>query len=80
MRPEPIDPKLYYRVFQNNSEGNAIFEELCRVFYDSQSYSRGDAHETSFNEGKRAVLAFIINKIAKSGQEEQLQQQEEEGN
>lgn len=76
MRPEPVDPKLYHRVFQTHPEGNDIFNELCRVFYDVQSYSKNDPYDTAFNEGRRSVLAFIINKIAMSGQAESQQQEE----
>lgn len=77
MRQEPVDPRVYNSVFQENPAGHAVFEELCRVFYDLQSYSRGDPHETTFNEGKRAVLAFIINKISKANQAAPQQQEEE---
>lgn len=72
MRQQPIDPLLYARVFSTHPEGQEIFKELRAIFYDTQSF-KSDPYETAFNEGKRAVLSFILNKIASANQ-----QQEEE--
>lgn len=61
-----LDPKVYYEIFEMNPNGKQLLEEMCRIFYDRQSYVQGDFGETAFNEGKKSVLQFIINKINKS--------------
>lgn len=74
MRQQPIDPLLYARVFSSNPDGHLIFEELRSIFYDTQSF-KSDPYETAFNEGKRAVLSFVLNKMAAADQ--QTPQEEE---
>lgn len=74
MRPELLTPQIYAVQFQVNKDGNQIFEEMCRIFYDQQSHTHGDPYETAFKEGQRSVMAFIINKMARA---EHPQQQEE---
>ena len=54
-----LDPKIYFNVFASNPDGKAVLEELCRYFYDTPSYVKGDTHETAFNEGKKAILQFV---------------------
>lgn len=66
MRPEQDIARLMYRVFQVNPEGIKVFEYLTNRFYDIKSYTRDDPHHTSFLEGQREVLAFVINQIQKA--------------
>ena len=54
--------KTYYRIFQQDKDGQMILDELAALFYDRQSYIKGDPHETSFREGQRSTIAFIIRK------------------
>lgn len=61
--------KLFYETFQNNAAGEKVFQLLCQRFYDISSYQRGDPHHTSYVEGQREVMAFIINQINLSQQE-----------
>lgn len=58
----PIEPKIYDRIFQMDKDGQAILEELARLFYDRPSYTQGDTHETAYKEGQRSVVAFLIRK------------------
>lgn len=57
------DPASYYAVFEHTDLGERILVELKGLFYDRPSYVRGDPYETSFNEGQRSVLEFILRKI-----------------
>lgn len=66
MTPEQDIARMMYRVFQVNPEGIKVFEYLTSRFYDIQSYYRGDPYHTSFLEGQREVLAFIINQLQKA--------------
>lgn len=59
-----LDPLIYNRLFQRDQDGVNILEELMTLFYDRQSYTRGDTHETAFKEGARSVVKYIM---AKSG-------------
>lgn len=59
-----VDNKLFNRIFQGNSDGQAILDELSRLFYDRNSYTKGDPYETTFKEGQRSVIGFIIQKCA----------------
>lgn len=59
-----LDERAYSRLFESNAEGKAVFEELCKYFYDRPSYVKGDTHETAFNEGSKAVMHFILKKMA----------------
>lgn len=52
----------YARIFQEDKDGQAILNELATLFYDRQSYVKGDSHETAFKEGQRSVVAFLIRK------------------
>ena len=61
-----LDAKMYLLAFEVNPDGKKVFEELCNTFYDKQSYVRGDTHETAFNEGSKAVIQFIMNKMAQA--------------
>ena len=63
-RPQSyVEPKTYHEVFQGSQAGEEVFQELCSIFYDTQSFIAGDSHRTAFNEGKRSVIGFIISKI-----------------
>lgn len=57
-------PETYYYLFQKDAKGVAVFEELCGLFYDIASYTKNDPYHTAYLEGSRAVMKFIINKMA----------------
>lgn len=59
-----IESQQYTKLFQVDRAGEAIFLELHELFYQQQSFTRGDSHETAFKEGQRAVIAFLMGKIA----------------
>lgn len=61
-----LDERAYSRLFESNAEGKAVFEELCKYFYDQSSYVRGDTHHMAFNEGSKEVIRFILKKMAKA--------------
>lgn len=61
-RVEPVDPKIYNRIFQQDRDGQAVLDELSRLYYDRPSYTKGDTHETAFKEGQRSVVSFLIHK------------------
>jgi hypothetical protein len=55
-----IQDAIYNRVFQQDGDGVAILEELAARYHDCQSYVQGDPHQTSFNEGARSVILYIM--------------------
>lgn len=65
MRPEPLDPVVYVRVFEGDPNGAAILEELTRVFARPAVTAGGiDAIlQTYQHAGQRRVLDFIVSKI-----------------
>lgn len=65
---EPLraTPEMYSRVFVGHAEGAILLEDLVGRFYDKPSYRRGGvegARATDYNEGKRAVVGFILTQI-----------------
>lgn len=72
---EQVHPKTYYQLFKQTADGEKILEELCRRFYDFPSYERGDTHHTSYNEGSKAVIHYILRKMAQSQQQEETGEQ-----
>lgn len=70
-RERPV-AKMYYRIFQQDKDGQAILDELAALFYDRQSYVKGDSYETAFKEGQRSIVAFIINKCGQINKEEEI--------
>ena len=57
-----LDPLIYNRIFQRDQDGINILDEMSVLFYDRQSYTRGDTHETAFREGQRSVVKWLLNK------------------
>jgi len=60
---ENLPSQAYAAIFEQNDVGKKIFEELCMVFYDIESFDIESTHQTAFNEGKRAVMRHIMLKI-----------------
>jgi hypothetical protein len=50
----------YNRLFQQDRDGVAVLEDLASKYYDRMSYVTGDPHATSFNEGARSVILYIM--------------------
>jgi len=61
-----VTPEAYWKIFQMDTEGHKVFQELTSLYYDVESYTQGDSHATAYNEGKRAVMGYIINKMNES--------------
>lgn len=59
----PVTPETYARVFEGMAEGQLILEDLARRFYDRPSFVPGKVDVTSYNEGQRAVIGWIIGQI-----------------
>lgn len=55
---------VYNRLFQQDADGVAVLEELAGKFYDVPSYVPGDPHATSFNEGARSVIIYLLQRAA----------------
>lgn len=55
-----IPDAVYHRVFQQDGDGAAILQELAAKFYDVPSYVPGDPHGTSYNEGARSVILYLL--------------------
>ena len=61
-RTSQIPDKIYNRVFRQDADGVAILEELTSLYHDCQSYVPGDPHATSFNEGARSVVLYLMDR------------------
>ena len=55
---------LFFKVLEQNPDGAKLLEILCSKFYDIQSHTPGDSHETAYREGHRAVMQYILRGIA----------------
>lgn len=65
-RPEgPIDPRVYRRIFEQDSDGAAILDELERLFAASAVTKGGiDAVlQTYHRAGARTVVEFIVKRV-----------------
>jgi hypothetical protein len=60
--------RQFYDLFQNNLDGQVVLQTLSALFYDRQSFDR-DPYQTAFNEGQRAVVHFILQKISQGQQQ-----------
>lgn len=61
-----VTPEMYSRVFVGHAEGRIILEDLVARFYDRPSFVAGGvegARATDRNEGRRAVVGFILGRI-----------------
>jgi hypothetical protein len=59
-----VEPGTYVRVFEQHPEGAAILADLTRRFYDQPSFVPGQPDVVAYREGRRSVLAFILQQIA----------------
>lgn len=58
--------ETYARIFVGHGDGQAILEDLTARFYDRPSFAAGGvegARKTDYNEGRRAVVHFILSQI-----------------
>lgn len=63
--PDPVDPRVYRRLFEEDSDGQAVLAELWRIFAKSAVCEGGiDAIlKTYKHDGAREILEFIVTKI-----------------
>lgn len=63
--PEPIDPRVYARLFEEDREGAQVLDELTMRFARPAVTKGGiDAVlQTYHNDGARAVIEFIVARI-----------------
>jgi hypothetical protein len=60
-----VDAKTYWHVFKNDPAGEQILEELTALFYDIKAFD-ANPYITAHNEGKRAVIMYILMKLTNS--------------
>lgn len=63
--PEPIDPRVYARLFEEDREGAAVLDELT-VRFARPAVTKGGIDailQTYQNDGARKVLDFIVARI-----------------
>lgn len=63
--PEPLDPRIYRRLFEQDSDGAAVLDELWRIFARG-AVTRGGIDailQTYLNDGARRVLEHITRQI-----------------
>ena len=63
MKTYEIDGKDLVNIFGSET-GKAVLKYLLKSYYHAPSYVRGDSHETAYNEGRRAVVIDILDKMA----------------
>jgi hypothetical protein len=65
MRREPVDPACYARLFEGNSDGELVLQELVALFARPAVTEGGiDAILKTYDRnGSRRVVEFIANKI-----------------
>lgn len=64
----PIQPDdIYHRVFQQDGDGIAIFEELSHHFYDQDLFVPGQPDQTNFNLGQRSVIQYLMKRAGQGG-------------
>lgn len=54
--------KQFKRAFET-IDGKAVLEYLENKYYNKRTYSKGDAHHTSFREGQRDVVLEIRKRV-----------------
>lgn len=59
-----VPDAIYNRVFQQDGDGAAILQELSTLFFDPLSFDAENPHKTSFNEGRRSVIQYIMQRAA----------------
>lgn len=57
------DRAQVYALCFSSEAGRQVLDDL-RLLYDGQTYVRGDALETAFREGQRAVYRYIRDLMA----------------
>ena len=60
--------RQYFDLFQNNLDGQAVLQTISALFYDRPSFDK-DPYQTAFNEGQRAVVHYILQKISQGQQQ-----------
>lgn len=63
-KSDALPDLVYHRLFQQDADGVAVLEELAARYYDRPSYVAGDPHATSFNEGQRSVIMWLLGRAA----------------
>lgn len=59
-KQEELPDLVYHRLFQQDADGMAVIDELAARYYDRPSYVPGDPCATSFHEGQRSVILWIL--------------------
>jgi hypothetical protein len=62
--PLNIPDSVYNRVFEQDGDGASILQELAVLFYDRPSFDEASPHRTSYNEGQRSVVEYLMARAA----------------
>lgn len=54
--------QLFDHVF-NSPEGREVLKDLQAKFHEITSFAPGDPHRTAFNEGRRSVVLYIMQRL-----------------
>lgn len=49
-----------YHLFQRDALGKKVWDELCSLYYDIQSFDADNMYQTAFNEGRRSVILELM--------------------
>jgi len=59
-----------YQTVFSTPQGRRVLSDLVRTAnVDRSTYVTGDSHQTAFNEGKRAIVMRILNRLHVSPEE-----------
>lgn len=58
-----LSAKDYEHLFQVDPLGQKIWVEMCAFHYDIESFNEDNTHVTAYNEGRRAVIKWLMVKM-----------------
>ncbi|MHB1231582.1 MAG: Bbp19 family protein [Burkholderiales bacterium] len=67
----------YKFVFTEVPLGEKVLEDLCIRFWDISSFDAQNPHMTSFREGQRSVMKFILKQIQFLEKQEEVENENE---
>ncbi|MBI2798965.1 MAG: hypothetical protein HYX63_01560 [Gammaproteobacteria bacterium] len=56
--------EAYSQTFEGFAAGVNVLEDLVGMYYDQPSFEKDNPHLTSYREGRRAVIAYILSQLA----------------
>jgi len=55
-----------FRSVFTSPDGESVLRDMMEKFYKYSSHVPGDSHETAFNEGRRQVVIYILDRLERA--------------